>query len=927
MSFRALTGRISYARRLTGSAMDRLVRLADAVRPLGEALPGLRFPSCESASSERHLHERRQACMFSAFLWPSSGRLVLLLLVLLLTSCRVTASDGQPVPIETALQVIESHENNCRSAKWSVEATSGRLSNPSDLDSFILDSGPNRGTTVFDPGTGRYRYECASVAKWVDGIAPHIGKRSGFSFDGTSERSYDRSLPGDKLPSPLDRTAPGEGSITAEHPGAFVKKWGWNSGIDFMPPNFLGLKLSELLRRGIRAGKPPVVTQNEAGPWQIKTNAPERPQDELILEYDPTKGLVTGGTQLGLKNSQWIPWQRFVLSVEEVKPGLWAPRQVDVVNLFDKQSARLRFSDIHLNEPVADDAFRLPFPPGTAVTDELEGKYYVVGAGPVDDQKAVRDFIERYGLTSDTKPGWKKWMVLAGLCVAAVMLAGFVVRRWRLKSVAHSALLASTLGVIATPYAQAGFPAAPAAIPGGTATPGPPISQCGFNVTVFALEYFKVPYQVGPVWRALKPDHAGISMGDVRAVLEAHGLQVAARRKVSMQGLSRWLKPGRLAIFPVRNTAGTDHYVLAMDSKHGQVLVDPPLGLCPLKADSHGGPLAAFDGLCLLVEAAPKGEGTQAQRLTISPATLDFGKFILNGPQNSVPALREMTLQNRGATALLITEVGVPCGCIHTGIEPCLLSPGESRTFPIRVIPGAWGSGHRVMPIELVFADSSRASIPLVAEGVTVQQVQKLTAQPEIVRVDLGALPSTTQVIERTVSLTHEPSAGASLTVTSKAEWVGAELRSVDASHTSLRLRIDPRVSLQGRSRIGDVSVASRREEPPLRVQVLLFRAPSVRVLPPSLVISRRGTPPAAGSPAARILASETAPNARLTAVRAWSEPPGLKVTVRPRGEHEIGLEIASDPKCRPGYYVVKCALRGNADAEEIASLVVKVRD
>jgi hypothetical protein len=280
------------------------------------------------------------------------------------------AEPGKEIGIEKALATIESHERRAQSLRWSVECREGKVKDPSRPETANLGPVIHRGHVVIENFSGRYRVDLDSVMKWFQGADDHIAERNSWSFDGLVFRDLKYSKPGKELPRvpPQQGDDPGHGRIyrPGEEKSQF-EAFRLTCGIGEMPPYHFGESLSGLIRKG-QESKRPVRISVENQRWMI--SVPEREGDSTILvDYDPQKGAVLSATwQNGTPEK---PWARIYYELQEVDGGLWVPKTMSRVNLFDKTIWQARFSDVKVNMATPIETFRLTFPPGVSVSDSL----------------------------------------------------------------------------------------------------------------------------------------------------------------------------------------------------------------------------------------------------------------------------------------------------------------------------------------------------------------------------------------------------------------------------------------------------------------------------------------------------------------------------------------------------------------------------
>src|SRR5205085_1826042 len=142
--------------------------------------------------------------------------------------------------------------------------------------------------------------------------------------------------------------------------------------------------------------------------------------------------------------------------------------------------------------------FRIEFPTGTKVTDYIERKIYTVGVPAQDEQAAIQAFLREEGLSAESSTsGRGRWLKQAAVTSSGIVVVGlliwFVGRRWLRRGLAllcFALLFASPTLRSADIDRQGNWVVSHA--PGETIH----VSQCGWNISMLALEYFRVPYDM-----------------------------------------------------------------------------------------------------------------------------------------------------------------------------------------------------------------------------------------------------------------------------------------------------------------------------------------------------------------------------------------------------------------------------------------------
>ena len=114
--------------------------------------------------------------------------------------------------------------------------------------------------------------------------------------------------------------------------------------------------------------------------------------------------------------------------------------------------------------------------------------------------------------------------------------------------------------------------------------------QCGLDVTLFALKYFKIDYSLVRVSLGLPLSTDGIALADVQQMLHVYGLEADARKGVTIRQIARRLNGEYIAIIPLGMGGGRNHYYIgALDDNGVAQLVNVGRGVSPLiRPDSPG---------------------------------------------------------------------------------------------------------------------------------------------------------------------------------------------------------------------------------------------------------------------------------------------------------------------------------------------------
>lgn len=438
-------------------------------------------------------------------------------IAMVLPAICATGGRADNIPPEQAIEVVRAHEANflarVRCARWNKKGYDGDILNIDDPTQIRFDHDPklwNRTKIVFEPGTGRYRYDCEGVFRWhrPDHDLDYVSKKFTLTNDGRAEREYEEGQPGTVFPPSKPHK---DGNIAHTDFDRAMQLHG-PGGMGWFPPYIWNVRFSKFLEDRAAKRKLFKIESQSDGTWIINTTPldPYLPEDQCDanLCYDPKRGVVLweelrGTPKIRVKAWEGKVWQRMVVIWQKIENDLWVPTRFDLFHLSASRIARIEYHDLEINPRVDEKTFTIEFPIGTQVVDKIERKTYKITGGVIDEQKAIRDFIESENLAvqfeevvkQSNRTIWDRWRYPATAAgVLAVILTGVAVwrlRRSRKLMVIIAITLVSLGGTIqgAEPDRDGTWKVL------HVTSEGQGISQCGFNTTVFSLEYFRIAYQ------------------------------------------------------------------------------------------------------------------------------------------------------------------------------------------------------------------------------------------------------------------------------------------------------------------------------------------------------------------------------------------------------------------------------------------------
>ncbi|WP_422931357.1 hypothetical protein [Singulisphaera sp. PoT] len=296
--------------------------------------------------------------------------------------------------LQDALARIEAHEKELGSLEWTIAFKEGTAADPSKPEKATLSPSQHQGHVTLDLVTGRYRVDLESVIRWIQGPSDFLALRQSWSYDGLELRDLISMKPGKILPDATEDRGRGrivrQGNQKSEFPhftGA--------AGIDSMPPNFQGKRLSQFLREGMKPERP-LSMEKHGDLWRFTAFDPLM-DSNVLIDYDPKAGMVLEATwQNGTPER---PWRRYTVTTQEISPGRSMPHIIRSVNTLDGNFTQLTYSSVKLNAPYAPGRFLLQFPFGSNVTDFLRKSAYTTGETSPDSPESIQRFMNENGLT------------------------------------------------------------------------------------------------------------------------------------------------------------------------------------------------------------------------------------------------------------------------------------------------------------------------------------------------------------------------------------------------------------------------------------------------------------------------------------------------------------------------------------------------
>jgi hypothetical protein len=755
--------------------------------------------------------------------------------------------------VDEAIAIIAAHEAKIQSLSWDVETTQWKLlsANPIEVERQTKSVGTSSKVLVDFP-SGRYRVSMQGVYTWSSGVDPHVSIVLEAKYDGKEFRMWTRQIPGTGMP---DSKITADGKIALNDAGAFDDNkdfmsgaTGYGVGLAHLPPNFYNvhegavMRLSAFLQRQLDRQLPVSLSTTADGLWRIHVSCTylDGAPDWSHIDYDPARGAVVRVHLGGKADSIEGCWHRTEIDSVQVGNDVWLPKEVRLLPLLNKpiMMNKIAYSNHRVNFPVTDESLAIVFPIGTKIEDRIKGQLYVIGPAPVEQDVAVRSFLEQEEVKLIAPPQENPWFARLGWIFGGAMLA---VLSWIVLFRKRSA----TAGLLLITGALSGT--LDAKEPESNSKRQPHDSSgrqelhplnCGHVTTLAALNVLGVKHDPQLVCDSLPVDDKGVSAGQMRDVLAAHGLSAIARQTVRVAELERLLNHNTVAIIAVPGGLLRDkrHYFLALrDAKRGPLLCDVLLGTRVLKDALATEVKQKNIDLVLFVSREQAARKATADHVQISPSEIELGDIPLTGPLNSVPIVSKFTIYNSADVAVQVTGINTGCGCSKANWTGGIISPRSKKEIEYFVIPGAWGEGTRTRPVEISFYDGTKMSIVCKATGKSAGEMQGIKVNPSAVV--LRAMPDSEECGAGECIVDSLQPIPTSFAVSPVEPWLETQVVMLDEKRCKINVSVKKDHAVLDRLRgieeeiLGSFVIQSHEELPPEQVQVRVVR-PRISVTP-----------------------------------------------------------------------------------------------
>ncbi|WP_010586674.1 DUF1573 domain-containing protein [Schlesneria paludicola] len=670
------------------------------------------------------------------------------------------------VEIEQALAVVSRHEAEIQSVQFHCDFKTGEFESIDDLSKFRVEfEDRNSSLTKFDFDGRRFFCHSSRVSYAIfPGNTPDKAKGFQSSLDEYAndgkvfQHWYRHVLTESGAPPAIPdlETKLHQGNrqgfiATAADEDrmmqgiGYLKMQGLATGMiwaaPFIWPEFeIPQKLSEFIRDKTDPDDTVSVNALDDGLWEIIVvcdNEKRAVPYKWTLTYDPIRGRPM--TVFWECYPKWRPRRKAFYEYDS--PDAKFPSRVVLVTLPLGKGGidgEWRYRDVEINPKLSDADFKLSFPKGTEVTDHTRQRTYIAGESAVDDDKAVRAFMESQGLNASPKTELvetKKSGFLLLLGINGVLVFALLIFLWR-RSKRSVAGLLLVLGICSE--ASAAGPLQDQKSNMSIGHESQYTTQCGMLSTLFILRHFDLNYSLNALDASFHPDDRGIPMSEIVSVLEAYGLECHPRKGVTVRDVTRMVDRGYLALIPVTLKNGRGHYLVGVKhAKTNELLaVDVPTLVAGLDQAITDAKLKETNGVVAFVSQNPRRPQRKID-VRFDQSVIDLGEI---HPSDTAIRTVDAELVNHSASPVIVDEILTSCGCTTPNWTCGLIGANEKKTISFKVSVLGWTSGKQTKTVKAKLTGGDNTNLFITGTGVDAQQVHGIFVSPKKIEVDATSL-------------------------------------------------------------------------------------------------------------------------------------------------------------------------------------------
>ncbi|MDR2406771.1 MAG: hypothetical protein LBE13_01465 [Bacteroidales bacterium] len=335
--------------------------------------------------------------------------------VVLLLYFNTSISLGNNIDIDKAVTVIKSLESNVKAIEWDVSINKQQLRKGKTIDSPFQ----RKSHVLYVPS----KRQCLVLVNGQNIAMNSEGKQelstfaTGMSFDGKTYSAWRINGQYKVSSNPptfgLGMITNSENEITQIYDikNAQGNDLGITTGLmslfcNSYQQDAIPIYFSEYIKQKSRKDEGVIIQESSDGCWKILTKEKFASVDfDILIVYDlKKKGIITDYKWSYTHDEVEYILLKYDIQNIEMQDGIWVPHKIIVTeNVGDDviNKTYLEYSNIQVYQTFfKDNHFQVNFPNGIHVEDKIKKMYYKVG-NPLDEDKAISDFMTRHGLTGN----------------------------------------------------------------------------------------------------------------------------------------------------------------------------------------------------------------------------------------------------------------------------------------------------------------------------------------------------------------------------------------------------------------------------------------------------------------------------------------------------------------------------------------------
>ena len=421
----------------------------------------------------------------------------------------------------------------------------------------------------------------------------------------------------------------------------------------------------------------------------------------------------------------------------ETDPGHWFPSEVVHTDWLNGFRISTQFTNVHiLDKSESQTAFSITEEDATLIVDNIRGAIFMPSQGPAGDVDRIRTYASENQLSDTLQPSRSRTSII----VASSLILGIAVvclfLRQRPKRRIDNLPIILLMLLVPPELVRAEDS------PHGTSDPKQPlnglswndgwrlefgkdeylrVSQCGFNVTVLALEAANRDYDPVLLSRSLVPTRNGISFSQIQTVIKAHGLIGHIRTDLSLSDIDKAVSSDRMAIVHVPRSHAHHgrfaHFLCVVKGRDGHTVVaDPPFPLRKLSDVISEFPRSQHSYVAMFVTLPKNSDPNPSLRVDDSVVAFSPAHFV-DGRYSTT-----LSLLNDGESPLVLLGVEKPCSCVNMAVEPQIVASGKTVELTLLINGEIWGGRETSKTLRFIGAVGELARVRIAGAAFTVPE-------------------------------------------------------------------------------------------------------------------------------------------------------------------------------------------------------------